>query len=49
MYVRRATVQDSKNVKNIILGLFPDFWEKHSEKWQRFFGETCGFRCSTQI
>jgi hypothetical protein len=27
MYVYRATIQDSKNVKNIILGLFPDFWD----------------------
>jgi hypothetical protein len=27
MYVCRATIQYSKNVKVIILGLFPDFWE----------------------
>jgi hypothetical protein len=49
MYVCRATIQDSKNVKVIILGLFPDFWGKKSEKWLRFFGETCDFRCSTKI
>jgi hypothetical protein len=27
MYVCLATMQDFKNVKIIILGLFPDFWD----------------------